>query len=105
MLLPPAGYFLAINTVFALPDDNFNGDFNTNYISLIVAQAGVSTTLLNGAPVTSSNFIAIGSSGYYCAEIPITNAVNTVSNSQPIEVQVYGWGVFDAYSYIGGIGH
>jgi hypothetical protein len=102
-LLPPTGHYLGTNIVVALPNDNVTGDFNTNYLNLIVAQSGISTTLLNGMSVALTNFIAIGSSGYYGAQIPVTNAVNTVSSLQPIEVQVYGWGIFDAYSYFGGI--
>jgi hypothetical protein len=65
--------------------------------------------------VASTNFTAIGSSGYYGAQIPVsggngaltsdpvTNAcVHTVTSSQPVDVQVYGWGNADSYGWIGG---
>jgi len=96
VLLLPTGHYLTTNIVVTLPNDNFIGDFNTNYVSLIVAQA-------NGAPVASTNFIAIGSSGYYGAQIPVSNLVNAVSSSQPVGVEVYGFGYYDAYGYFGGI--
>jgi hypothetical protein len=50
----------------------------------------------------------IGTSGYYGAQLPVTNDVSgdtthTVSSSQPIGVQAYGLGYTDAYAYFGGL--
>jgi hypothetical protein len=53
--------------------------------------------------VSATNFISIGNSGYYGTQITITNSgAHTVTSSQPIGVEVYGWGDFDAYGYFGG---
>jgi hypothetical protein len=30
-------------------------------------------------------------------------SISTVGSSQPMEVQVYGWGLTDAYGYFGGV--
>jgi hypothetical protein len=118
ILLPPAGHYLTSYTVIAsagVDDWGLDYDFGTNYLSLIVGQSGISTTFVDGSAVASTNFTAIGSSGYYGAQIPVsggngaltsdpvTNAcVHTVTSSQPVDVQVYGWGNADSYGWIGG---
>jgi IgGFc binding protein len=104
ILLPPTGHWLNSYTVYVAADDpNLTmGDFDENYLNLIVSQSGISSTLTNGIPVPATNFVAVGSSGYYGAQIPVTNGVYTVNSSQPVEVQVYGWGIYDAYGYFGG---
>ena len=48
--------------------------------------------------------MAIGMSGYYGAQLTMTNiGVNTVISSQPVGVEVYGFNSWDAYGYFGGI--
>jgi hypothetical protein len=103
VLLPLTGHWLLTNTVFTLPNDNTNGDFDENFLNLIVAQSAITNTLVDGSHIATTNFVAIGSSGYYGAQIPVTNGVHTVTSSQPVGVEVYGWGEYDAYSYFGGI--
>jgi hypothetical protein len=57
-----------------------------------------------GLHVAATNFMAIGTSGYYGAQLIVTNSgAHTVTSSQPVEVQVYGFGRCDAYSYFGDI--
>jgi IgGFc binding protein len=114
ILLPPAGHYNTTCT-FYIPGslDYFHCDFSTNYpyeglyptncINLIIAQSGTNATLLDGIPVAAANFTAIGSSGYYGAQIPVSAGSHTVNSSQPVEAQVYGFGFYDAYSYLGGL--
>ena len=77
--------------------------FDENYLNLIVAQSATNSTLVDGAFVAVTNFVAIGSSGYYGARLSVTNGMHTVSSSQPVGVEVYGFGYYDAYGYFGGI--
>jgi hypothetical protein len=100
-LLPPAGHWMNSYTVYS--PTNSDWDFTTNYLNLIVAQSGIGTTLLDSSHVAATNFTAIGSSGYYGAQLPVTNGVHTVTGSQPVGVEVYGFGQADAYGYFGGI--
>ncbi len=59
---------------------------------------------MNGSLVAATNFVAIGTSGYYGARLTVSNSgVYTVTSSQPVGVEVYGWGYYDAYGYFGGI--
>jgi len=61
------------------------------------------TALVDGSHIASTNFVTIGTSGFYGAQIPVTNGVHTVTSSQPVGVEVYGFGSTDAYGYSGGI--
>jgi len=56
-------------------------------------------------PVAATNFIPIGTVGYYGAQISVTNGVHTVTSSKPIGVEVYGFDIYnaDAYGYFGSI--
>jgi hypothetical protein len=107
ILLPPTGHYLETNTVFTLTNDmpyQVTGDFAENYLNLIVAQSATNNTFVDGSLVAATNFVAIGSSGYYGAQITITNSgAHTVTSSQPVGVEVYGWGVYDGYGYFGGV--
>jgi hypothetical protein len=104
ILLPPIGHYLQTNIVFTLPNDDITGDFNESFLNIITAQSAITNTFVDGSHIATTNFVAIGSSGYYGAQITMTNSgVHTVSSSQPIEVQVYGFGFADAYGYFGGV--
>ncbi len=100
ILLPTINHYLTSYIVYAPTNADWN--FNTNYMNVVVAQAGIGTTLLDGMSINASNFVPIGSSGYYGTQIPVLPGTHMVSNPQPIEVQVYGWGYYDAYGYSGG---
>ena len=80
-----------------------NGDFDENLLNLIVAESAITNTLVDGSHIATTNFVAIGSSGYYGAQISVTNGVHTVTSSRPVGIEVYGWGEYDAYGYFGGI--
>jgi len=91
------------NIVFSLPNDFRTGDFDTNYLNIIVTGSAVSNTLVDAVPVAASNFMAIGTSGYYAAQLTVANGTHTVTSSQPVGIEVYGFGKWDAYVYSGGV--
>jgi hypothetical protein len=107
ILLPPTGRYLETNIVVTLTNDLPNqviGDFDENFLNLIVPQSATNSTRVDGSLVAASNYVAIGTSGYCGAQITITNSgAHTVTSSQPVGVEVYGWGQYDAYGYFGGI--
>jgi hypothetical protein len=100
ILLPPTGYYLLTNIVYTLP-----GAFDENYLNIIAAQSAITNTFVDGSVLAATNFVAIGTSGYYGARIPLVNngGTHTVISSQPVGVEVYGFGVADAYGYFGGV--
>jgi IgGFc binding protein len=104
ILLPPTGFYLLTNTVVTLPNDDVTGDFGENHLNIIVPQAAITNTFVDGATLPLTNFVAFGTSGYYGAQITVTNSgPHTVISSQPVGVEVYGFGDYDAYGYFGGV--
>jgi hypothetical protein len=101
ILLPPTGHYLETNTVFTL-NSAYPG-FAEDYMNIIVAQSATNSTFLDSALVAATNFVAIGTNGYYGAQLTVTNGAHTVISSQPVGVEVYGWGGANAYGYFGGI--
>ena len=107
ILLPPTGHYLKTNIVFSPTGFDYNAiayDFNENFLNIIVAQSATNSTYVDGSLIASTNFMAIANSGYYGAQITLTNTgTHAVICSQPISVEVYGFGIDDAYGYFGGI--
>ncbi len=102
ILLPPVGHYLTSYVFFTL--DDTNQDFDESYLNTIVPKSATNATSIDGLLISATNFVAIGISGYYGAQIAVTNSgVHTVTSSQPAGVEVYGWGHADAYGYLGGI--
>ena len=107
ILLPPTGHYLTSYTVAIGTNDGVTGDFNTNFLNLIVPQSAILATVMDGASITNfvslANFEQVGSSGYSAARIPVApGSTHRISSSQPAELEVYGFGYYDAYSYIAG---
>ena len=104
ILLPPTGRYLATSIVATPPNDDMTGDFDENFLNLMVPQSATNSTWVDGTLVSVTNYIAIGTSGYYGAQITITNSgAHSVTSSQPVGVEVYGWGYADAYGYFSGV--
>jgi hypothetical protein len=104
ILLPSTGQYSTSYTVYSLTNDDITGDFDTNFLNIIVKNSATLTTL-DGTNINllTTNFVAIGSSGYSGAQIPVSPGTHKVSSSQPMEVEVYGFGGLDAYGYVGGV--
>ena len=86
-----------------MPNDGIAGDFYENFLNIIVTQSATNTTSVDGSLIASTNFVAIGTSGYFGAQINVTNGPHTVISSQPVGVIVFGWGYPDGYGYFGGV--
>ena len=103
ILLPQTGHYLQMNIFVTLLNDNVTGDFVENFVNFIVRQSAITTTLVDGFHVASTNFVAIGTSGYYGTQLAITNGVYKITCPQPVSVEVYGFGYTGAYGYPGGV--
>ncbi len=102
ILLAPTDRYLETNIFFTL--DNITEDFAANYLTIIVPVSAITNTFVDSLQVSATNFVAIGTSGYYGATIKeTTSGTHTVTSSQPVGVLIYGFGQYDAYSYFGGI--
>ncbi len=102
VLLAPTDHYLQTNIIFTLGTNV--GDFDENYINVIVPQLAVSSVLFDGSDIPATNFGRIGTSGYYGAQLSLTNSgTHKLTGPQPIGIQAYGWAPQDAYNYLGGI--
>ena len=91
-------------TIYTSTNDYITADFDENYLTIIGTQSATNATLVDGSIVASTNFVAIGTSRYYGAQLTVTNSgAHSVTSSQPVGVEVYGWGLTDAYGYFGGV--
>jgi len=101
------GHYLMTNIVVTLTNDlpyQVTGDFDENFLNVIAPQSAITNILMDGSYIALTNFVAIGSSGYYGAQITITNSgTHTINSSQPVGIEIYGWGGEDAYGYFGGV--
>jgi hypothetical protein len=50
--------------ILTLPNDGVTGDFDENFMNLIVPQSAITNTLVDGSPIASINFLQIGTSYY-----------------------------------------
>jgi hypothetical protein len=95
-LIPPTAQFLKSYT-YATPAARF-----TNYINVIAPSSETDSLLLDGSTISSSDFTAIGASGFSGAQIPVEAGTHTLSGSQAFGITAYGFAPYDAYSYSGG---
>jgi hypothetical protein len=99
IIVPPANHFLETNIITTPP-----GSFSSNYMTIIVLQSAISNTLVDSSHLSASNFVQIGTTGYYGLRYTVTSSgTHTVVSSQPVSVDAYGWGITDAYGYSGGM--
>jgi hypothetical protein len=99
ILVPSTGHYLETNTIITPI-----GEFTSNYINIIVAQTAINNTLVDSSHLSASNFVQIGTTGYYGLRYTVTSSgTHTVVSSQPVSVDAYGWGITDAYGYSGGM--
>ena len=93
-----------MSVVLAPPAGDATGDFAMNWLNIIVTRLAMTNTLVDGVPLTTNDFMPISTSGYYGARFSLTNSgPHTVTSSQPVGVEVYGFGFYDAYGYFGGV--
>lgn len=93
MLVPPYEQWLQRYDV-PVPDSGFTG----SYANIIVPSAGAATVMLDGVPVPSSEFTAIGSGEFLGATVALTaGAAHRFESTYPLLVSSYGFGYHDAY--------
>ena len=61
--------------------DNYNVpyDFVTNFLNLIVTQSATNSTFLDDSIVAATNFVPIGMTGYYGAQISVTSGTHIIT--------------------------
>jgi hypothetical protein len=98
VLVPPTPLY-ASSYIVETPTVDFSG----NYINIMAPSAAVGQVKVDGVVV--GGFSAVGASGYSVAQAPVGTGPHTLVNAggQPFGVIVYGWNLYDAYGYPGGM--
>ncbi|WP_205502487.1 PA14 domain-containing protein [Rufibacter psychrotolerans] len=98
MLIPPFEQFLGSYTV-ATPASGFR----VNYINVVAPTAGIGSIRVDGTVIPASSFMAIGSSGFSGAQIPVEAGTHNLTGGNfPFGAFVYGFDNADSYGYPGG---
>jgi hypothetical protein len=96
MLIPPLEQFLANYTVTTV------SGYVSHYINVVAPNALVGSVTLDGAPIPSASFTAIGASGFSGAQLTVAAGSHTLNGTLPFGVFMYGFNNDDSYGYPGG---
>ncbi len=99
MLVPPLEQYLSSYTFAPGSEDD---GFVENFFNLTVPSSAVGNVLLDGVPISASEFSAIGTTGFSFAQVAVGQGSHTVNGPEPFGIFLYGYGVFDNYSHTGG---
>lgn len=109
MIVPPKEQFidscLLVNIqAYEIQEDrSFTKVYQEHYLTLVVPQSAISNTKIDGALVPTNNFRQIPASGYYYANVKVSEGQHFVQSSEPIGIYAYGYGPANSYGYIGGM--
>ncbi len=98
MLIPPFEQFLASYTV-TTPATGFG----LNFINVVVPNAAVGSTLLDGSAIPAASFTPIPGSSFSGAAVPVALGTHNLSGPLPFGAFMYGFDSFDSYGYPGGM--
>ena len=87
MLIPPTEQFMT-HYSFSTPSSGFP----TNYVSITTPSAGISSLVLDGNPIDSSNFARISNTDFYGVGIPISVGSHTIENMNGVPFGIYSYG-------------
>lgn len=109
MIIPPKEQFIDSCLLINIQSDEIqdNGSFinvyQEHFLTLVVPQGAISSTMIDGNQLPSNLFSQIPSSGYYYANVPVTEGQHFVRSTEPIGIYAYGYGPANSYGYIGGM--
>ena len=73
-----------------------------NYVNLVVPKSAVGLVKIDGTAVPSAEYSAIGSSGFYGAQVTVEPGSHVITgNGQPFGVDSYGFSSYNGYGYFG----
>lgn len=98
MLIPPTEQFLNRYT-FSTPASGFT----KNFVNIVAPDSAISSLVLDGAPINTTLFSPIGSSGFSGGQVSISLGSHTITGNASFGIYVYGFGSYDSYGYPGGM--
>ena len=76
--------------------------FGTQYLTIVVAAADIGVATLDGDVISSEEFTAIGTSGFWVARILLDEGSHATASALPHTITVEGYNFFNSYVYPGG---
>ncbi len=98
MLIPPFEQFLTSYTL-TTP----TAGFPRNFLNVVTLDAAVGAITLDGTVIPPSSFVAIGTSGFSGAQVPLPSGSHTVIGPLPFGAFVYGFADTTSYGYPAGM--
>lgn len=98
MLIPPYEQFLSRYTI-STPASGFMA----HYVNIVAPASAVGQVQVDGNPVPSSQFVAIGNSGFSGTQVAIATGSHTLSGPTHFGAFVYGFADYDSYGYPAGM--
>jgi uncharacterized protein (TIGR02145 family) len=98
LLLPKEQYltdYTIINVMGVSP-------FSSHWVNLVAPDFALGTIFKDGILIPAGSFTQIGTSGFYGAQLSVTQGSHTFNSVHPFGVSVYGWRTVDSYGYPGG---
>jgi RHS repeat-associated protein len=77
--------------------------FQENYANVTIPSSAVNSLAIDGTPVNGGNFVAVPNSSFSAAAIPLSPGPHLLQASVPFGAIIYGFALFDAYSYPAGL--
>lgn len=79
-----------------------NEIYSEHYITIVLHQKSIASTLLDFKPLPNLNFQQIYNTEYYYAHIPVNVGTHLISSADPILCYSYGYGYANSYGSVGG---
>lgn len=76
--------------------------FDANFANLIVPNAALSSLRVDGVPINTLDFRALGDSEFSSGSLPIGVGSHTFESIAPFGLSIYGFAAFESYGYSGG---
>jgi uncharacterized protein (TIGR02145 family) len=96
MLIQPREQFLTSYTICTV------AGFTSHWVNIVAPSYAVGTILMDGIPIPAASFVAVGTTSYQGAQVPISEGSHTFTSTIPFGVFVYGWTNVNSYGYPGG---
>jgi hypothetical protein len=104
-------YFGGPSQLAAVPVSQFRSSYvfaasplhESSFVEVIAPTGSV--VMLDGEPVSSDSFVAVGSSGMSVGRQSLdpTAGVHVIRSDTPFGIVVYGYGTYAGYAYSGGL--
>ncbi|MBX7155276.1 MAG: IgGFc-binding protein [Candidatus Kapaibacterium sp.] len=97
--IPPVDQFMSTYTVISPTLQ----DFTEHWINITTRKEGIGRVAIDNALIPDSLFKPVYDSSYYYARVNVIAGVHRLQSDTVFGIEMYGYGVWDSYGYIGGM--